>query len=231
LLIQGHIPPLAFEGSPRLLRTTVLRDPVERLLSNFCYVYKTRYQSPQGLAFLKDCPGYRQGRFTAGDLERWIEYSRQDNYQTRFLSGCRDAELGPDAICAAQEALESCEVVGTTEDMSGYILALAQISGLEIREAIHANISPRDIIDEDMPSLRDRLRIHVGQDRILYEYARTRFARLADCLDIPQPPSLATVPEEIAAPGFVRRMITLARRRPADQGRQIWRSAQDLLRA
>ena len=76
LVIQGHVPPLALEGPPRLVRTTVLRDPVERLLSNLCYVYKTRYQSPRALAFLRSCPGYGQGRFTAGDLERWIAQSR-----------------------------------------------------------------------------------------------------------------------------------------------------------
>ena len=238
LLIQGHVSPRALESPPDFIRTTLLRDPVERLLSNFCYLHKIRYQAPENLAFLKRCPRYKEGRFSAADLERWIVHFCQDNYQTRFLAGQWSTEMGPHALEMAQEALGRCELVGTTEDMPGYIVALAEVAGLKIREAIHANSSPRGIIDEDFASLRARLRPYIQADLVLYDHARQQFSRLVEPFQLSRRPPLITLPEDAYGPTLLGRMITFAQRSPLDQGRRIRRRmtsvkfrALDLLRA
>ena len=52
LFMSGHISPGIFDSHPWIIRTTVVRDPVDLLISQFCYSYKTRYQSPINLEFL-----------------------------------------------------------------------------------------------------------------------------------------------------------------------------------
>jgi hypothetical protein len=221
--VQGHLSPREVDSPPAFIRTSLLRDPLERLISNFCFFHKTRYRTPEQLAFLKNCRRYREGWFSGDDIERWIGLFDQDNYQTRFLSGCRAPVLTQNAIKVARDALEGCELVGTTEQMSAYLVALAEIAGLEIRETVHANLSPRGIIDEDPASLRERLGPYVRQDAVLYDYARERFAELAKRLQIPLPAPLESLTEEAAMPTLLSRLAVFVRRSPSDQRQRIWR--------
>src|ERR1700722_7464713 len=72
LFISGHMSPLHLRTDGRFVRTAIVRDPVEHLISYFCYSFKTRYESREQLEFMRSCKGYREKRFSGADVERWV---------------------------------------------------------------------------------------------------------------------------------------------------------------
>jgi hypothetical protein len=175
LFMSGHISPGIFDSHPWIVRTTVVRDPVDLLISQFCYSYKTRYQSPINLEFLQHCAGYRDARFSGEDVERWIDSCSVDNPQARFLSrsgtGTADAQMA----VKAQDALDGCELVGITEELPNYMSVLAHMAGAGAPEAVHINRPAHGIIDEDPRRLHQRLQHYVALDTSLYSHAKERF--------------------------------------------------------
>ena len=80
-----------------------------------------------------------------------------------------------DSAEAALGALDSCEIVGTTEELALYMAILAHATGMEVPGPAHLNRSAHEIIDEEPGRLHDRLRPYVDFDARLFAYARERF--------------------------------------------------------
>jgi hypothetical protein len=174
-ILLGHVSPLAFSTDSSFIRTTVLRDPVNHLVSLFCYNYQRRYESPADLEFFRGCASYRDERFSGDDVERWIKKFHRDNFQTRFLCNSFFEPVTAESAKAAENALESCEIVGTTEELGPYMAILAHVAGIDAPSPAHLNRSAHEIIDEDPRRLHDRLKPHVDLDSRLYIRARRRF--------------------------------------------------------
>jgi hypothetical protein len=174
-ILLGHISPLTLSTDNGFIRTTVLRDPVEHLISFFCYNYQTRYESSADLEFFRGCARYRDGRFSGDEVERWIQKFHRDNSQTRFLCNSFSEPVTAESVRAAENALESCEIVGITEELGLYMAILAHVAGIDAPGPAHLNRSAHEIIDEDTRRLHDRLRPYVEFDSRLYALARRRF--------------------------------------------------------
>jgi hypothetical protein len=153
----------------------VVRDPVDHLISHFCYGYQMRYNFSADLEFMRGCARYRDGRFSGDDVERWIGKFDRDNFQTRFLSGCVDGPVAAQSAQAAMDALDSCEIVGTTEELALYMAILAHVTGTDAPKPAHLNRSAHEIIDEEPGRLHERLKHYVEIDSRLYAHARKRF--------------------------------------------------------
>jgi hypothetical protein len=174
-IVLGHISPLTLDTDSGFIRTTVLRDPVDHLVSFFCYNYLTRYEAPTDLEFFRGCARYRDSRFSGDDVERWIKNFHRDNSQTRFLCNSFSGQVTAESAKAAETALESCEIVGTTEELGLYMAILAYSAGIDSPGPAHVNRSAHEIIDEDPRRLHGRLRPYVEFDSHLYALARRRF--------------------------------------------------------
>jgi len=174
-ILLGHISPLTLSTGSTFIRTTVLRDPVDHLVSFFCYNYQARYEAPADLEFFRGCARYRDGRFSGDDVERWIKKFHRDNFQTRFLCSSYSEPVTAESAKDAENALESCEIVGITEELGLYMAILAHVAGIDAPGPAHLNRSAHEIIDEDPQRLHDRLAPYVELDSHLYALARRRF--------------------------------------------------------
>ena len=183
-IVLGHFSALSLSTGGGYIRTTVVRDPVDHLISFFCYSYQMRYNSSADLEFMRGCARYRDGWFSAVDVERWIDKFHHDNSQTRFLSGSVDRNVTAQSAQAAMDALDRCEIVGTTEELALYIAILAQVTGMDTPRPAHLNRSAHDIIDEEPGRLHERLKSYVQIDSRLYAHARKRFEVTKDQFDL-----------------------------------------------
>jgi hypothetical protein len=196
-ILLSHSSPLSLSTGSGLIRTTVVRDPVDQLISFFCYSYQMRYNFSADLEFMRGCARYRDGRFSGSDVERWIDKFDRDNYQTRFLSGSFDGPIAAQAVQAAMDALDSCEIVGTTEELALYMAILAHVTGMETPKPAHLNRSAHDIIDEEPGRLYERLKPYVEIDSRLYAHARKRFELTKEQFDLRLEPLALRAAEDL----------------------------------
>lgn len=135
--VHGHVGvalAAAFDCRPIIL--TLLRDPVERTLSNFWFLQSRR--PPSGAAEDDDDFGRAAGKTLLEFLHEEPEAASRHcgNVQTWFLT--RDGieprrdlrELGPVDLAKARSALRGVDVVGTVESMQPFLLLLALQLGL-----------------------------------------------------------------------------------------------------
>src|SRR5579863_2000202 len=148
-IVLGQISPLSINTGSSFIRTTVVREPVDHLISFFCYSFQTRYSSSTDLEFMRSCARYRDGRFSGDDVERWIEKFQYDNSQTRFLSNVFAGPVTARSARTALDALDTCEIVGTTEELGLYMSILARMAHVDAPKPVHLNRSAHEIIDEE----------------------------------------------------------------------------------
>lgn len=136
--VHGHVGvALASSFDCRPIVLTLLRDPVERTLSNFWFLQARR--PPSGVAEDDDDFGRASGRTLLEFFHEEPEAASRHcgNLQTWFLT--RDGieprrdlrELGPLDLARARSALRGVDVVGTVESMQPFLLLLALHLGLD----------------------------------------------------------------------------------------------------
>lgn len=166
----GHIPYGLFRAHlPRDSRyVTVLRDPVERILSHYHgHIRRTDRTEALGLV-------------TAESLQEALELRPSDlsNLATRFLCGDPSpmGELPADALDRAKANLRDFEFVGITERFDESIVLMQRALGLPtvLYERLH--VSPdRPSADEISEEDRSLIVEMNTLDRELYSFARTLF--------------------------------------------------------
>lgn len=215
-VFRAHLTPLIVPTPERFIRTAVLREPVERLLSHFCFMYRKRHTGPRDFAFLKSCPGYAHGQITAQDIVRWVREFGTDNYQTRILADYPAGAITSDIMKRARRALDSCDTVGVSEYLGHYMAILAGISGLKPSYPIVANQSSRKMLVSDPHTLRAALAPHNEWDTELYEIASGKFAALCAQHPAAADSPLLGPPWPLPASGIKDRLVTLVHSDPVE---------------
>lgn len=187
-VVHGH-GPLRAHAPPGTFAFTVLRDPVQRLISQ---VHDWRrlnpdhypHETPEMRATLIACRSMPLGRLLA-TFGHVAEGSVFDNIITRRLAACRMGPLAeriPDATLLLRTAIEVLEddfdFVGLTEEMELSRNALCALAGLPPAESElgRSNVTRTDRTAtaeelEAAPQLEAVTRL----DRQLYDHARTLF--------------------------------------------------------
>ncbi|MGE0232633.1 MAG: sulfotransferase family 2 domain-containing protein [Flavobacteriaceae bacterium] len=156
LLFRGHYPLAAAELVPGFLTATVLRDPVERTISQIRH-------------------GIARGHMEAD--EAWSRLEDGDsffpkNMQVNYLGQSPASRKPPKAqLAAAKEAIREIDVVGFSDDLQGFAERLNDALGVRL-EFGHVNTGTAP-----MPELTERqletLRANNLLDIELYEFARS----------------------------------------------------------
>jgi hypothetical protein len=207
-LVRGHVPFGLHELLPQgAAYVTLLRDPVERVLSLYHYVVSD--------------PDHPFRRRFAGRLPTLEEFLREglqrrhaENGQTRLVSGALRQTLGRDDLAAAKDHLRrDFALVGLTEAFDASLLLLSSRYGRGIPFYERRMVGVGRVRDEELsPEVRDRL---VGQnalDRELYDFGRglfeeqqrrlgTGFAVRVAAFGLVNRPSIARVLESVGRLG------------------------------
>lgn len=144
--LYGHISPASVPRSVRVRRAVLLRNPLDRMLSHFCYCYEQRHKTSQDFSFFLE--RHRRGRktFDDADLAVWLKRKSADNYLTRFLTGQMEGPLTTRHAAAAVRELETMDIIGFTEGLGDFLSVLADALGTEPMPERHANRSSRTLL-------------------------------------------------------------------------------------
>ena len=183
---------LLFDSPSRYI--TFVRDPVERVISNFAYV---RWQSGH--------PWHARVLAAGLSLEQWVRLGRAgaaDNIQVRWLALRSDDEVPfgettRQMLDDAKRVLsERIEFLGITERYEESIRWIGEKLHWTAPVTVdRLNVSPNRIAAADMPSsTRDAILEHNALDMELYSFALDLFARRTAPPDLPQPQGLPARP-------------------------------------
>jgi Sulfotransferase family len=168
----GHISPASIPHSVPVRRAVMLRNPLDRLLSNFCYCYEQRHKSAQDFSFFLERDRCDRKTFDNGDLVAWLKRNSADNYLTRLLTGQMDGPLTARHAAAAIRQLEAMDIIGFTEDMEDFLAVLANALATEPMPERHANRSSRTLLSMSESQLRAFADSHLALDFEVFSAAK-----------------------------------------------------------
>lgn len=156
---------------------TVLRHPVERIISHYYYVKRT-----PGHYLYREVTEKNLGleAYVAGGLSTEL-----NNGQTRLLSGEYDDERFPFGCCpdemaqkARQHLAEHFSVVGIKERFSETLQLIGRVFNWKIAD-IHKNVTEnRPGLGDISPGVIDTIIAYNRQDMEIYDYGREIFSRM-----------------------------------------------------
>lgn len=174
-VVTGHIPFGMETLVPRPAATiTLLRDPVERLISNYYYVRNA-----------PDHPAHAQTVAEDVTLEDFVR-ARHDNPMTRWYLSTdphKRALIPPDEPVtrrhldmAIRNIRERCAIVGVTERFDEWVALVAARFGWPFTVYARANVTRKRPLATELPAnVRDLLESRTGIDRDLYAEAKAAF--------------------------------------------------------
>ena len=176
LLQYGHLRFLHAHASPSSLpaeiavrRTIVLRDPIDRLLSHFCFSYDRRHVTAAQAAFFLHPARLNRKIFGLADIIAWAEYFQADNFLTRYVAGRGEGVVDARDLVAAEQQLRKMDIIGFTHCLGNYLAELGQTisnSDFRIHHINHSNRSIIHLSGEDAQFLTQKL---ISFDVALYK--------------------------------------------------------------
>jgi hypothetical protein len=235
LLVAGHLPlfRIASAVQPFVRLFTVVREPVDRVLSHYFY-YR---HLPADLADpdVSQCHSYELPDLLA--LYDRPEVSPFSNLQTYYLSGERDLRASPERLLElAKERLASFTFVGLQEQLSESVDLLCASEGWPFPgDTPYENRTRSRARAEELPSsVRERIARMNAADIELYRYAKELYRQRKRALlraasarihGTPGAEAAAPRPAEVATVGELARAERLARRERGDGGMRILHAA------
>jgi hypothetical protein len=155
-IVHGHFYGTKYKSLPgRKYYVTFLRDPVERVISNYFYIKSNPSRShPDAISI------HRRNL----SLEEYVESAESRNLQARFLAGLD---------------LDRFQFVGITEHYNRSISLFNKLFGVNLRGDVHQNVTrARPSIDMIDPLLRKRIITLNERDVALYAEGVDHFRRM-----------------------------------------------------
>ena len=186
-VISGHM--RAMPGDvlpPGYYTATVLREPVDRFLSEF---YFSKYDVRANRAVLDEVKRLDLDEFLARSPDE-ADYTWNLQVETLYPYGCKEfGEVSPaDKLKAAKLALELFDCVGIQEEFADFIHVVSYDLGWSVQAIPRENTTTRRRSPMEIPEeLRQTLRERTALDAELYGHALSLFRRkrrriLLDCV-------------------------------------------------
>jgi len=186
-LIYGHMPFGLHRWLPRSAAyITILRNPAERVASEYYYVLRTPIHPLN--------PELVGKNLSLQDYIRKIADMNTTNLQTRWVSGCVDFDsvippyenLPANALDLAKENIENFfSVCGLIERFDESLLLMQKILGWKNVYYMRRNVGKRQASKDQLPRATLRLiEKHEEKDLELFEYATKRLAEMLDANSI-----------------------------------------------
>ena len=181
--IRGHMPFGLHQWLPQpATYLTILRNPVERLISYYYFVLETPIHHFHSEVVQND--------LTLEDFVTKIANINETNLQTRWISGCVDfdsvmppyEDLPANALDLAKANIKSSfSVCGLTERFDESLLLMQRVLRWKSVVYIRRNIGKRQPSRAELPSSTLRLIEKCEeQDLVLYEFAAKRLTEMLD---------------------------------------------------
>jgi len=186
--IHGHMPFGLHQWLPQpATYITILRNPVERVVSYYYFVRRTRVHHFHSELVEKN--------MSLEDFVRKIVDINETNLQTRWISGCVDfdsllmppyEQLPANALDLAKENIKKYfAVCGLTERFDESVLLMQRVLGWRNVYYMRRNVGRRRPPREQMPSSTLRLiEKYEEKDLALYEFAGERLTEMFDAYGI-----------------------------------------------
>lgn len=179
LLLHGHASPRLMPDSVPLRRATLLRDPLDRLLSHFCFAFMTRHRGVYQSSYFRQPGLYGRREFYMDDLCNWTTTFGTDNLQVRVMSGqsrvmhgYTRAPVTREDIQRAISVLDTMDLVGITSELERFACRLGvETCGLPF-PARHDNTSDRNVLivtESEKLEIRGRF---LQADYEVYQHAK-----------------------------------------------------------
>ena len=228
-LFHAHISPARLKPNSAFVSATVLRDPADRLMSHFCYVYENRFNGFRISEYFRRPHLIGRSQFTYADLLAWMREFGWDNYQTRFLSASFHQTLSERTVGSAVGMFESTEIVGLTDNLGPFFEQVGHTLAVRLQPQIR-NASNRNLLAMSEEECRHLRREHLHFDYLLFDAAKEICAKRRPAASIAMP---AFAEEALQAPGFAsyvrwfrfnsaREVAIVTARRVLGPLRRIW---------
>ena len=186
--IRGHMPFGLHQWLPKpATYITILRNPVNRVLSQYYYICRTPVHHLHSELIEKNV--------SLETYVRMVSDMNTTNLQTRWVAGCVDfdsvmppyGDLPADALDLAKENIENFfSVCGLTERFDESLLLIRRIHGWKNVYYMRRNVGKRRSSKEQPPAATLRLiEKHEEKDLELFEYAAKRLTEMLNihCID------------------------------------------------
>ena len=169
-LLYGHLPYGVHEHIPRRCSyVTIVREPVERVISAYKYVLKTPHHRDHNRVI-------KEGMSLEGFVQNfWVD--ARISRQTRQLCNTYDRPLGERDLARAKGNLERFLVVGLTERFEETFVLLRRALRFRVPFYVTRNVSPPLQVPE---GVRAMIAERERWDLELYDFAHDMFAAQID---------------------------------------------------
>ncbi|HWU56902.1 MAG TPA: hypothetical protein VN175_15430, partial [Rhizomicrobium sp.] len=145
-VVHGHFAPAKLAGLKNVCRAVLLRDPLERLQSHFCYHFQHRLRFRDDLKFFSQPQFAGERRFGLECFSQWIGLKKFDNYQTRFLVGNFKDPVDAAMQGRAEALLREMDIVGVCEALPAFLRRLSHVLHNRSLNLQHVNSSDRTVL-------------------------------------------------------------------------------------
>ncbi|HUO93075.1 MAG TPA: hypothetical protein VMU22_09145 [Rhizomicrobium sp.] len=215
--VHGHLSPVSVPQHIALHRAVTLREPIDRLLSHFCYCFQHRHADSEQFAFFTQAAYVGRTNFFAEDVAVWARTFQADNYVTRFLSGRIEGPLVQRDADEAERQLRGMAFIGFTNSLQNFVVELAGALGVEAPSAQRANSSDRSVVTVSAGDARALADAFLRLDQVVFEAAKNIAASRAfeHARALPASPEGRSVAERLSELAFTVRHRTIREWRTA----------------
>lgn len=172
-VISSHIPLhyrlWEFIDRP-VCNATVLRDPVERVISHYYYLRTIGHVNPVGRRLVEE-------QISLEDYVRTHRLDGSENLMVRFLARTanpsREKQCSGSMLNEAIENLELFDILGITEKFDEFVDRVCDMFSYQCQDSLHVNANSERLRQEEIPqSTIDTIKEFNALDIELYETAK-----------------------------------------------------------
>ena len=175
--IYSHTVPDLKRWSTHLRFSLLVREPVERMLSHFCFAYQQKLKDEAQFEFFSRPHLRGKSSFDYATLLEWIQEFRLDNFYVRQLVRKHHGHVDAADYAMARDIVRHISFIGTCDALPAF---LDQIVGGATRHQIphlHTNKSDRSVLLISGSQRQELVEKVLAWDLALLDFVRAEITR------------------------------------------------------